>query len=96
MDDGRFDSTWPVWPAEVKAGFSSFMPDGSPSTMPQGIEDAPYWALRHAHEGRTLLRSRRNVVSRERAVSPDGKSCCPDTFGGSKRGRNIQQQPSAS
>ncbi|WHZ23756.1 MAG: hypothetical protein OJF47_002868 [Nitrospira sp.] len=40
MDDGRFDSTWPVWPAEMKVGFSSFVSDGSPPPMPQGIEDA--------------------------------------------------------
>jgi len=40
LDDERYDSTWPLWPAEVKAGFSSVMLAGSPAAMPRGIEEA--------------------------------------------------------
>jgi len=41
VDDERYDSTWPVRPAGLKASVSSVLSAGSLSAMPRGIEDAP-------------------------------------------------------
>jgi len=41
VDDERYDSTWPLRPAELKASGSPVPPAGSLTAMPRGIEDAP-------------------------------------------------------
>ena len=72
---GRRDSTWPVRPADARAGFSSVVLVGSPLAVPHGTKDQPDLSLTHSGEP---IETRGTQAPGIDEVSPDWKFASPD------------------